>query len=58
MTPPRMNVTYFGLGVRRDDAVERDRVGDDRTIQAQQPGMVVTGVFRLGSTPGNTCQMG
>ena len=46
MTPPRMNVTYFGLGVRRDDAVERDRVGDDRTIQAQQPGMVVTGVFR------------
>ena len=21
MTPPRMNVTYFGLGVRRDDAV-------------------------------------
>jgi hypothetical protein len=34
------------LGVVDHDAVERDRVADDRTVQAQQPGMVAAGVFR------------
>src|SRR5271157_1333423 len=36
----------FRLGVYGDQAVERDRVRDDRIIQAQQPGMVAAGVFR------------
>ena len=39
-------VTYCGSGLSTTIAVERDRVGDDRTVQAQQPGMVAAGVFR------------
>jgi hypothetical protein len=34
------------LGVVGHDAVERDRIQDDRGVQAQQPRVVAAGVFR------------